>query len=135
MERKYLLLVIGILILILAVGIYYFGNLKGTTGPTISNIDPQNNATSVTRNKNITVTFSEPVKWGTKNIEIYANNTKVLSSEFNMNLNNDGNTLTISPTSLWVANTNYQILFHSGCVWDGTNNLAGTTRNFKTRNT
>ncbi len=82
-------------------------NVIDTTPPTVSSIDPANNAVNVPTNKTITVTFSEPIQAGTayNNIKIMNTNTNTAQT-ITKTINN--NILTIT-SSTWTQGILYTL--------------------------
>ena len=103
---------------------------SNTTVPTVTSIDPANN-TIVALNKVINVTFSEPIQTGStyNNINVLnANNNQQQSITTNIS----GNTLTITPTTPWLAGTTYTITIPANSITDlsGNNLQTGYTSSF-----
>jgi Transglutaminase-like enzymes, putative cysteine proteases len=106
----------------------YAGCTDFTTdkAPTITSIDPSNQATSVAVNKTIKVTFSESIKKGTVWIDLLSSAGKNISVTTSVS----GKVLTITPKSNLSAGTKYTLLVHSGSVTDLSGNrylYAGST--------
>ncbi len=81
--------------------------------PVIVSCDPANDADNFSVNKTITVTFSEPIKWGNGWIEFKTSNG--MSRAFSTFIR--GNTLIIRPSSALIEGK-YHLLIHSGSVTD-----------------
>lgn len=103
---------------------YYFTTLStpDTTPPTVTSIDPTNNAVNVPSNKVIEVTFSENIKGGSYWIELLNSSGKAV----NISKSVSGKVLTIKPTSN-LAESKYKLVLHTGSVTD----LAGNPQALK----
>ena len=98
------------------------------TPPSISSTSPADNATDVAVDAAITITFSEPIAFGTGNIILRENNsgwsdletfdvtTDVGTSPGQVSIS--GNTLTIKPTSNRSNSLEYAIRIDSGAITD-----------------
>ena len=89
-----------------------WGSFATGNPPTISIIDPVNNAVNVATNKAITVTFSAPIKEGDMRIEL----SDSRGIQIPITLSISGNVLTIDPLKLLEAETKYTLNLHNGCV-------------------
>jgi hypothetical protein len=96
------------------------------TSPTMTNIDPANNATNVATDKIITATFNENIQNGTGWIELKNNSGTVIPTTITIN----NNILTITPTNPLTNGTKYTIYIHTGAIKDlaGNPTTAYTTR-------
>ncbi len=111
------------------------------TAPTVANLSPADNATEITINSNLDVTFSEIVFTKKGNINIFksADNTLVEMIDVTSNsiTGNGTNIITINPTMDFAENTNYFITIAQGTFADFYENaftgiLDNSTWNFKT---
>lgn len=108
-----------------------------TTPPTLTQLSPSDNATSVLVNANVVMTFSEAIKAGKGNI-VLSNGTDTRTIPItDSQVSVTGNTLTINPTNNLSFASDYNVQFASGVIADlAGNNFAGitnsTTFNFKT---
>jgi hypothetical protein len=103
--------------------------VNDTVQPTITSINPANNAVSVSTNKVVKLTFSEAVKKGSMWIEF--KNSKGNAVPFSSNLT--GRTLYLTPKTQLAHKTSYTITLHSGCVKDlAGNGLRMQTTKFTT---
>lgn len=112
------------------------------TSPTLTSSAPTDDATSISTNSNITLTFNENIAFGTGNIQV--NNIDNASKSFTIDIGSsqtlasiNGNTLTINPSTNMDDNTNYAIQIATTAIKDlADNNFAGitdsTTLNFTT---
>jgi methionine-rich copper-binding protein CopC len=116
MKKNYLLY-LGILIVIGSVVALSGCTTPATdnTTPTITSSDPTNFATNVTRDKNITVTFSEPIKAGDLNKIVLqtSNGTKITTTK-----SINGSTLTITHSTLLAPKTFYKLFLNTGSITD-----------------
>jgi parallel beta-helix repeat protein len=92
-----------------------------TTPPTVSTINPTNNATGVSLTSSVTITFSENIAAGANYTGIYLKNTST-GAIVTITKTINGNTLTINHTTPLKNNTPYQIYIPSGAVKDSTGN-------------
>ena len=83
------------------VSLYTFHFTADGTAPTVVSMDPANSMTLL--NKNITVTFSEPVKTGTGWVELFKDSNGLVPVTTSVN----GNVLTITPNSTLVDGMKY----------------------------
>jgi methionine-rich copper-binding protein CopC len=90
-----------------------------TTAPTISTIDPANNAVNVPTNKIIKITYNENIKNGTGWIELKNNSGTAIPFTTNIS----SKILTITPTNPLTTNK-YTISIHTGAITDLANNPA-----------
>ena len=98
-----------------------------TVAPTVTDVDPANNAVNVPTNKTIKVKFSEPIKAGSYWIELKDSTGKAV--DFTKSINE--NVLTITPTSN-LKGTKYTLILHTGSLTDlAGNKLALYTSTFK----
>jgi subtilisin family serine protease/subtilisin-like proprotein convertase family protein len=101
--------------------------------PLIITFNPENNATAVTLDSNIVLTFNEAVVRGKGMVEIRSiSNTGNIFETFDVAISSrlifSGTTLTIDPTTSLGASTKYFVTFVSGSILDiAGNNYAGTT--------
>uniref|UniRef100_UPI00064E93D1 Ig-like domain-containing protein n=1 Tax=Methanobacterium arcticum TaxID=386456 RepID=UPI00064E93D1 len=93
-----------------------------STSPTVTSVDPVNNAVNVPVNKTIKVTFSEPIKLGTSGIGV--KNPKTGKYEF-ITKTISGNVLTITLNNNLTKATQYAIILNPGSITD----LAGNPIN------
>ena len=84
-----------------------------TNGLTVTSTNPVNGAVDVAANKVIKISFSKPVKFGTKWIELKNSNGTYVPINTSIN----GNLLTISHPLLAIG-TRYTVLLHSGSLTD-----------------
>jgi methionine-rich copper-binding protein CopC len=84
------------------------------TSPTVTTVDPANNAVNVARNKVIKVTFNEPIKTGTMWIDLKDNSGTLITTTKSVS----GNVLTITPSALLATGTKYTLSLHTGAVTD-----------------
>ncbi|UTB32483.1 MAG: Ig-like domain-containing protein [Methanobacterium sp. ERen5] len=89
-------------------------SVNDTYKPTISTVDPVNNAVGVSTSKTVKLTFRELVKKGTMWIEF--KNSKGQAVQFTSNLT--GKILYIKPKSQLAHQTSYSVILHSGSVKD-----------------
>jgi methionine-rich copper-binding protein CopC len=96
-----------------------------TTPPTVTVFSPADAAPSVAFGSNIVLTFSEAIQKGTGTIAIHADSATgtLLEPAYDAatntsNLTFSGNTLTINPTNLLAAGTQYFVTFAAGSVLD-----------------
>jgi methionine-rich copper-binding protein CopC len=100
--------------------------------PTITSIDPANEATNVSTSKIITVSFSEPIEVG--NSDIQFTNSSGSAIPFTKTIS--GNVLIIIPTNPLAESTKYTLTLHTGSVTDLTGNpLKLTSTTFTTTKT
>ena len=112
-------------------------NFKFTVGtsPTVTATSPVDGATNVNVAKTITVTFNEAIR-KTSNFWVELVNTTTEADVDYTSYITGGNMLVISPVDDLEANTNYNVILHTGCVTDLAGNpLRGTSFSFTTRNT
>lgn len=115
-------------------------NVVDVSVPTITTLNPVDDATDIALNSNLQITFTENILKGTGNIVIYdaADNTVVETVDVtsgNVTINNA--TVTINPTSDLAYNKSYYVQITSTAFKDtGNNNFPGildtTTWNFST---
>ena len=106
----------------------YTTNFQTGPIPIITSISPLNGELNVASNKNITVTFNEPIQNGSMWIELKKNSET--STPYTTSI--QGDILTITPSTL-TNQTKYTLLFHTGCIKDlSGQNLACQTFNFST---
>ncbi|MBT5467552.1 MAG: hypothetical protein HOK42_14105, partial [Candidatus Marinimicrobia bacterium] len=114
------------------------GTTSDTTNPTLSSSTPADNATGVSKNGNIVLTFSENVVANTGNIVISdGTDTRTISITDGTQVTFSGSTITINPTLDLGASKAYNVKIDSTAIQDSTGNLyAGisdaTTLNFET---
>ncbi|WP_048186394.1 Ig-like domain-containing protein [Methanobacterium lacus] len=89
-------------------------SVNDTYKPTISAVDPANNAVGISTSKTVKLTFSEAVKKG--NMWIEFKNSKGQAVQFTSNLT--GKTLYIKPKSQLAHQTSYTVTLHSGSIKD-----------------
>ncbi|MTK63911.1 MAG: hypothetical protein F8N15_05150 [Methanobacterium sp.] len=89
-------------------------SVNDTYKPTISAVDPANNAVGISTSKTVKLTFRELVKKG--NMWIEFKNSKGQAVQFTSNLT--GKTLYIKPKSQLAHQTSYTVTLHSGSVKD-----------------
>ncbi len=112
-----------------------------TSNPTLTSSNPADNATGVSLNANISLTFNESVQGGTGNIYIKKGSTTVETIDIGSDqVSFSGDTLTINPAFDLTASTAYNIQVDSTAIVDFSNNAyAGisdqTTLNFTTGTT
>jgi methionine-rich copper-binding protein CopC len=100
-----------------------------THKPTITAVDPANNAVCVSTSKVVKISFNKAVKKGNMFIEF--KNSKGQAVKFTSNLT--GKTLSIKPKSKLAHLTSYTVVLHSGCVKDmAGNGLARYSTKFTT---
>ncbi|MCZ3365265.1 Ig-like domain-containing protein, partial [Methanobacterium veterum] len=92
------------------------------SAPTVTSVDPVNNAVNVPVNKTIKITFSEPIKLGTSGIGV--KNPKTGKYEF-ITKTISGNVLTITLNNNLTKATQYAIILNPGSITD----LAGNPIN------
>ena len=102
--------------------------------PSLLSFLPNDNASNVSVNSNIVLTFSEAVKFGSGTITIHAGSASgTVIETYNVgspgsNLSISSNTLTINPTNDLGYSTDYYVTFDSGAITDLSNNAyTGTT--------
>jgi methionine-rich copper-binding protein CopC len=106
----------------------YTTNFSTGPIPIITSINPLNGELDVASNKNITITFNEPIQNGNMWIELQ--NSNGTSTPFTTSI--QGNILTIIPSTL-TNHTKYTLLLHTGCIKDlSGQNLVCNTFNFST---
>lgn len=111
-----------------------------TTAPTVSSLNPADNATDVSITTNLQITFSETVVAGTGNINIKASSNDALLEAVDVTSNKvtiSGSTATINPAANLANGTGYYVEVPQGGFKDAANNnFAGitdkTTWNFTT---
>ncbi len=108
-----------------------------TTAPTVTTFTPTDEATNVTVDSNIVLTFSEAIARGTGNIVLKTSTGTVIATydaATSSNLSISGSTLTINPTADLSNNTGYTVEFAAGSIKDlDGNSYDGTTSyNFTT---
>jgi methionine-rich copper-binding protein CopC len=84
------------------------------TSPTVTTIDPANNAVNIARNKVITITFNEPIKAGSMWIDLKDSSGTLISTTKSVS----GNVLTITPSTLLTNGTKYTLSLHTGAITD-----------------
>lgn len=89
-------------------------SVNDTYKPTISAVDPANNAAGISTSKTVKLTFRELVKKG--NMWIEFKNSKGQAVQFTSNLT--GKTLYIKPKSQLAHQTSYTVTLHSGSIKD-----------------
>jgi large repetitive protein len=105
---------------------YVTVNPADTTAPTVTTVDPANNAVNIATDKVITVTFNEAIKAGNLNIQLKTSNGTLIPTTKSIN----GNTLTITPTSP-LTEARYMLLIYAGSVTDLAGNpIAAKTTSF-----
>ena len=111
------------------------------TAPTVLNFSPTDGATGVAVGSNIVVTFSEAIARGTGTITLRSGSATGAAIESfdaatSSRLSLSGSTLTIDPTNVLAANTQYFVVFNSGNIKDTASNaFAGiSTYDFTTIN-
>jgi len=113
-----------------------------TTDPVITSLNPQDNASDVSPDSDLTITFNEGIKIGTGDITIKnldaATETTIPVGDSQVSVS--GTTMTINPNSDLNSSTNYAIQIAGTAIDDlADNRFAGiandTTWNFTTKNT
>jgi methionine-rich copper-binding protein CopC len=104
---------------------------KDTTPPVISKTSPTNNATGVSLNTPITITFSENIISGSKFSGIYIKNLDTGKIVSLTSKTISGKTLTIKMTSSRISKNNYLVYLPAGAVKDAAGNLLKATYSFK----
>lgn len=103
------------------------------TAPTISTLNPADNATEVNVTSNLVASFSETVSFDTTVIiGLYESNDTVVETwdegDIGSGIAISGNTLTINPTSNLTASTSYYVQIGTTTIKDGADNyFAGIT--------
>jgi len=106
-----------------------FDNVIKDNNIKITSIDPVNNSGNVSRDKIITVEFTELIKTGNMWIELKTATGTLIPITTTIN----GNTLTINHTNLLTPGTQYNLILHTGCVTDLAGNpLSLVSRTFTT---
>ncbi|MBK9573401.1 MAG: Ig-like domain-containing protein [Rhodoferax sp.] len=108
-----------------------------TTAPTVSSFNPVDEATGVSLNANLVLTFSESIARGTGTIRLKTaagGTVESYDAATSPNLSIAGSTLTVNPTFSLSNDTGYKLEFESGNIKDlAGNSFAGTTSyNFTT---
>ncbi|MCE7698030.1 MAG: Ig-like domain-containing protein [Methanobacterium paludis] len=100
-----------------------------STAPTVTSVDPANNAVNVAKDKVITVNFSEPIKSGNSWIEFQDSSGTLIPITGSIS----DNVLTITLNSTLSSGVKYALLIHTGSVTDlAGNNVAGYVTRFTT---
>ncbi len=88
--------------------------------PTIIGTDPANNATNVTTDQMMTITFSEPILAGTEYNNIVIMNTNDINdtSVKPITTSISGNTLLITPTYNWLQQATYSLTIPKNSITD-----------------
>ncbi|MGF7118608.1 Ig-like domain-containing protein [Methanobacterium oryzae] len=81
--------------------------------PRITSTDPANNTVNIPANKQIKVTFHEPIKKGNMRVELKNSNGKIIPVTSSVS----GNILTINHSAL-LAEGKYQLILHTGSITD-----------------
>ena len=81
--------------------------------PVITSINPLNGELDFDSNKNITITFNEPIQSGNMWIEFIKSNGTPITFTTNI----QGNILNINPSTL-TNHTKYTLIVHTGCIED-----------------
>ena len=98
-----------------------------TISPTVTTVDPGNNATNVPVNKVIKVILSESVKAGNNLIRLQDNNGTIVPVTVSIS----GNILTVTPASLLTNGTTYSLVISAGSITDlAGNNIANYVTSF-----
>lgn len=92
---------------------------KDISSPKITYIDPGNNAHNIPSNKVLKILFNEPVKPGSKYVEIKSSDHKQIP--LRISLSSSNRILTITPT-VSLSNRKYYLFLHSGSYTDLTGN-------------
>jgi methionine-rich copper-binding protein CopC len=101
------------------------------TPPTVTVIDPTNNAVNVAINKVIKVTFNQAIKAGTGWIELVNNNNTTVTVPIRWNIN--GNVLTVTSNNTLAHGFGYRLLIHTGSITNlAGDNVAGYVSRFTT---
>ena len=103
-----------------AYGITLTWAIPDVTPPTLVSETPSNNAVGVSKNQNLTATFSENIALGTGTITLYASNNSVVET-YNLpsaNVTLNAATITIQPTNVLSDSTNYYVLISSTAIKD-----------------
>lgn len=101
-------------------GMFSTAEAAGTSGPKLLAISPSNNATGVSTNTNLTLTFDEPVKVGTGlaavTIRRVSDNSVVESfvTSTSNRISISSNVVTIDPSVTLEANTSYYVIVDTG---------------------
>jgi VCBS repeat-containing protein len=113
-----------------------------STPPTISSLNPNDEATGVAIGANLVINFNEAIQKGTGNIvirKVSDNSVVETLAVTSSNITISGSQLTINPVNDLAYSTAYYVQIDSGAIQDlATNNYAGignnTTWNFQTAN-
>ncbi|MBI3675180.1 MAG: Ig-like domain-containing protein [Proteobacteria bacterium] len=124
-----------------ATGLNFFtGDPSDTTSPTLISASPADDAAAVAIDANIVLTFSEPVTFGSGQIEIHRSSDGGLVASLFVNdpsVTFSGNTVTINPPFDLASGTGYYLIIPSGAILDFSGNAyagisSSTTLNFTT---
>ncbi|WP_006786227.1 beta strand repeat-containing protein [Thiorhodospira sibirica] len=110
------------------------------TAPTLVSSTPADGAANIPVGSDIVLTFSEPVKAGTGNIQIVnptnSADTRTISITDATQVTFDGARVTINPTNDLLEGVNYRVIMQSGVITDLVGNafagLSGTELDFST---
>ncbi len=87
-------------------------NISSATAPTISNLSPVDNSTTVTLDANLVITFSEAIASGSGNITIYKSSDDTVFESINVTSGAvavSGSQVTINPTGTFAEGTSYYV--------------------------
>ncbi|AEG17805.1 Ig-like domain-containing protein [Methanobacterium paludis] len=105
------------------------GTLTVTPIPTVTVVDPANNAVNIAVNKVIKVTFNKAIKKGNGWIELTTSNGTVVPSTFSIS----DNVLIVTSNSTLTHGVKYNVLIHTDSVTDLTGDIvAGYVSRFTT---
>ncbi len=97
-----------------------------TTAPTLLTVSPQDEATAVQIDSNLSLTFNEAVRAGTGNIRIAGGGQTLSIPVTSSQISFSDDVMTINPTANLLANTRYTVTMPTGVVKDQAgNNFAG----------
>lgn len=105
---------------------------QDTERPTLTVLNPVNNATAVELNQKFTATFSEPIKKSTGSITfIPSKDGQSIPASFSVD-SRDNHKINITPTTPFAENTNYYIYIDASAVTDlADNSFAGILNEYQ----
>lgn len=87
-------------------------NISSATAPTISNLSPADDSTTVTLDANLVITFSEAIAYDSGNITIYKSSDDTVFESINVTsgaVTVSGSQVTINPTGTFAEGTSYYV--------------------------
>lgn len=100
-------------------------NTNDIVAPLLLSTIPADNSSSVNLNQNLSMTFNEPIQFGTGTISLYDISNNLIESfdvSSSTQLSIIGGTLTIDPTNDFTLNFNYYVNLTSGSIEDVSGN-------------